>query len=66
MYLTKYDAEKERRLIEFFAQREVRKRVAADMLMDGEPLTKIIRYSRLAEDAILNIAKRLGISIQHG
>lgn len=39
------------------------KRVATDILRDGEPLEKIARYSRLAEDTIHNMAKNLGAAV---
>lgn len=42
---------------------EDRERVAVDMLNDGEPLAKIIRYSKLAESAIRNLAKSNGVVI---
>ena len=38
-----------------------KERVAADMLRDGEPLEKITKYSRLAEDTIRDLARNLGI-----
>ena len=37
--------------------------VATDMLRDGEPLEKITRYSRLAEDKIRSLAKNLGVAV---
>ena len=33
------------------------------MLREGEPLEKIARYSRLAEDTIRNLAINLGIAV---
>lgn len=71
MYLTEYDEEKERirTLREGRAEGraegidDTNRRVAFDMLKDGEPLARIIKYSRLAEDAILSIAENLGISV---
>ena len=42
---------------------EDRERVAVDMLKDGEPLAKIIRYSKLAESVIRNLATSNGIVI---
>ena len=59
MFLTEYDQEK----VLAQERQEVEYRVAADMLMGGEPLEKIVRYSRLAEDAILKLARTLGIGI---
>ena len=38
-------------------------RVATDMLREGEPLEKIARYSRLAEETIRNLAKTLGVAV---
>ena len=38
-------------------------RVAMDMLRNGEPLSKITRYSRLGESVIRNLATSLGIAI---
>lgn len=40
-----------------------RKRTTRIMLTDGEPLARIIKYTKLEEDAILTIAKKLGISV---
>ena len=40
-----------------------KERVAADMLRDGEPLEKITKYSRLAEDTIRDLARNLGIAL---
>ena len=45
------------------AANEINERVATDMLRDGEPLDKVLRYSHLKEDAIRNIAASLGISV---
>lgn len=45
------------------ATEKANERVALDMLNDGEPLAKIIRYSKLAESAIRNLAKSNGIVI---
>lgn len=45
------------------ARNEEKERVATDMLREGEPLEKIARYSRLAEDAIRNLAKTLGVAV---
>ena len=59
MFLTEYDQEK---VLEQ-AVKEDRRRVAMDMLMDGEPLEKIQRYSRLAEDVILKLAHSIGVTL---
>ena len=59
MFLTEYDQEK----VLAQERRETEYRVATDMLMDGEPLEKIARYSRLAEDAIRKLAGTLGLTI---
>ena len=44
-------------------EQKTNERVATDMLRDGEPLEKIARYSRLAEDTIRTLAKSLGVAI---
>ena len=44
-------------------RQEEKTRVATDMLRDGEPLEKIARYSRLAEDTIRSLAKTLGVAV---
>ena len=59
MFLTEWDQEK----VLAQAVREDRRRVATDMLRDGEPLEKIVRYSCLAEDVILSLAKKIGIPL---
>ena len=59
MFLTEYDQEK----VLLQERRDVEYRVATDMLRDGEPLEKIKRYSRLAEDVIRSIANRLGVTV---
>ena len=50
---------------ERFAEgRETEKeRVAVDMLRDGKPINEIIRYSRLAENVIHNLATSLGVVV---
>ncbi len=67
MFLTEWDQEKvlaqERRDSENRGVMRTNERVAMDMLKDGEPLKKIVRYSRLAEGTILKIAKKLGITV---
>ncbi len=52
-----FDAAKEK------GMNEEKERVAADMLREGEPLEKIARYSRLAEDTIRGLAKTLGVAV---
>ena len=42
---------------------ENKERVATDMLQNGEPLDKILRYSRLAEDTIRSLAASLGVQV---
>ena len=42
---------------------EAKKHVAVDMLRDRKPISEIIRYSRLAEDVIRNLAASLGITV---
>ena len=71
MFLTEYDQEKvleqarreERREVTREVKREVEYRVATDMLRDGEPVEKIVKYSKLAEEAIRKIADGLGIAV---
>ena len=63
MFLTEWDQEKvlaqERREAEYMAN----ERVATDMLKDGEPIAKIMKYSRLAESTIRGLANTLGITV---
>ena len=59
MFLTEYDQEK----VLHQERRDVEYRVATDMLKDGKPLDEIKRYTRLAEDAIRNLANRLEVTI---
>ena len=42
---------------------ETEERVAVDMLKYGEPIEKIIKYSRLDEEDIREIAQSLGLSV---
>ena len=63
MFLTEYDQEKVLLQQRRETERMTHEQVATDMLMGGEPFEKIVRYSRLAEDAILKLARTLGISI---
>jgi len=46
------------------ATREFAHNVAVDMLKDNYPLSAIIKISKLTEDAIINIAHNLNITIQ--
>jgi len=41
----------------------VREEVAKDMLKDGEPIPKIIKYSKLSEAAIRKLAKSIGVAV---
>jgi hypothetical protein len=67
MFLTEYDEEKmkEQERKEAFADgvAEANERMAVDMLRDGEPLAKILRYSRLSEEYIRKLAKSLGVAV---
>lgn len=71
MFLTEYDQDKvleqERRESTREGMRRGRREfaynVAENMLKEGEPLEKIIMYSKLAEKAIRKIASRLGITV---
>lgn len=60
MFLTEYDQEK---VLEQ-QKHEVEYRVATDMLQNGEPIAKIVKYSRLAEDVIRNLALSLGVNLE--
>ena len=42
---------------------EVRESVAADMLREGEPISKIQKYSKLTESAIRTLAKKLNVAV---
>ncbi len=42
---------------------ETNERIATDMITDQEPLSKILKYSKLSEDVILGLAQKLGISL---
>ncbi len=67
MFLTEYDKERELELLRREERREtestVREEVAKDMLKDGEPIPKIIKYSKLSEDAIRKLAKSIGVAV---
>ena len=59
MFLTEYDQEKVLELVVY----DDRRRVAADMLKNNLPLSLIEEISKLSEEAILKIAKNLGIAV---
>ena len=42
---------------------EANERMATDMLKDGEPMSKIVKYSTLTEGAIRKLAKQLGVAV---
>ena len=71
MFLTEYDKEREFELLRREERREasretesyVREEVAKDMLKDGEPIPKIIKYSKLSEAAIRKLAKSIGVAV---
>ena len=67
MFLTEYDAEREKELLRREERRETEKeineRVASDMLKEGEPIPKIVKYSKLSEAAIRKLAKSLGVAV---
>ena len=50
------------------AQGEAKKsrETAIEMLKDGEPLTKIMKYSKLDQEAILVLAKENGLEVING
>ena len=66
MFLTEYDQEKvlayERLEGVEHGVEQANERVATDMLKDGKPLEEIIKYSRLAKEAIVKIANSLGVT----
>ena len=66
MFLTEYDQEKVGAYLRLegieHGVEQTREQVASDMLKDGEPLAKIVRYSRLTEDSILKLANSLGVT----
>ena len=41
-------------------EKEINERVATDMIKNGEPLAKILQYSKLTEAAIRKLAKSMG------
>ena len=60
MFLTEYDQDK----VLAQAANDERKQTAMDMLRDGRPLEEIKKYSRLAEDVIRNLARRLNVNVR--
>ena len=42
---------------------EERKAVATEMIKNGEPLAKILQYSKLTEAAIRKLAKSMGAAV---
>ena len=74
MFLSAYDEEKDRakalkeqeKLIREAGQEaesQANERVATDMLRDGEPLAKILKYSKLSEDKIRQLAESLSVAV---
>lgn len=71
MFLTEYDEEKmkEQERKEAYADGveagadEANQKTAEDMLKDGKPLLEILKYSRLTEERIRNLAKSLGVAV---
>ncbi len=65
MFLTEWDQakvlEQERKESVKLTTMKINERVARDMLIEGEPLEKIVKYSKLAENTILALAKTLGV-----
>ena len=70
MFLAAYDEEKDRakalkeqeKLIQE-AKQETNERVATDMLLDGKPLMEILKYSKLSEDKIRQLAESLSVAV---
>ena len=44
-------------------EKEINERVATDMIKNGEPLAKILQYSKLTEAAIRKLAKSMGAAV---
>ena len=44
-------------------EKEINERVATDMIKNGEPLAKILQYSKLTEAAIRKLAKSMGVAV---
>ena len=74
MFLAAYDEEKDRakalkeqeKLIqeaELNTENSIREALATDMLLDGKPLMEILKYSKLSEDKIRQLAESLGVSV---
>lgn len=71
MFLTEYDEERERELLrrevrqetQQETEKEIRESVATDMLKNGEPLCKILQYTKLTENAIRKLAKSIGVAV---
>ena len=59
MFLTEYDQDKVLAQERREAINEDRRRIATDMLRDGEPLAKIVKYSCLAEEVIRGLDQRM-------
>ena len=63
MFLTEYDEEKEREKLIKEVKLDVNERVATDMLLDGKPLMEILKYSKLSEDKIRQLAESLSVAV---
>ena len=63
MFLTEYDEEKEREKLIKEVKLETNERVATDMLRDGKPLREILKYSKLSEDKIRQLAESLSVAV---
>ena len=44
-------------------EKEINVRVATDMIKNGEPLNKILKYSKLTEAAVRKLAKSMGVAV---
>ena len=44
-------------------EKAVREEVATDMIKNGEPLNKILKYSKLTEAAVRKLAKSMGVAV---
>jgi len=54
-----YSVKKTRELVREQTRKEERIELAKEMLLDGEPMAKIIKYSKLTEEKIREIEKTL-------
>ncbi len=74
MFLAAYDEEKDRakalkeqemliKEAELNTENSIRESLATDMLLDGKPLMEILKYSKLSEDKIRQLAESLSVAV---